>query len=1030
MSQIKNPTIKAATIFALVIVIAYSPVIFLGQSYNQSTSIPPQFIGYSGKDIPFTSTLDTDGCFIGIWPIMKLESKQIFSGIIPLWNPYLAGGMPLAANPDQYIFSPLSLGYLLPVQLWDIPLLAGLWVAGIFTFLFLRNLGLRFRSSIIGGIFYMLSGIFTWYLPAGNFAATIFTPFILYSLEKTIQYGDLKYISLSSIAFSLAILGAHIESVIFQIILAVTYLGYRICFITLSRRAIKETDGTDKKQNLLYKSSRRILASTLALLGGLGLSSFFIVLVGEFLANAAINHDTLTGISLFQKPIVLSSSFIPYVLGQMHTSWGWPVHGISEWTNPWGYVGTFALFFSIMGVYLGLKNKVNLFRKYTPIFFLSLSVFFIMKTVNVPLVNLIGYLPVLQFVDFTRYTGVIIPFGFAVAAAFGIDELSITIVKARSILMIFIISITSLFLTLIPLIPYIISPIPAETVRMGVNEAFNYATYQIAQSVLFLVIGFFLCLGIIKNKNSFLGIVSVIILELSLYVPVGLSPNGLIYKGIVTSFGMIFITLLVLIPNRFAWNLDDSHKKIKYYPIFGIIVLTIAGSLTISYISPIGMMKAHDSFGPDPVTDFLKENLGQYRIFSYNSLIPNYPAAYEIQSLGFMSAYSIDSFYSFKKNFFEQGDQDVRFGYPIPLVSEYFPNKKYFDFLGVKYVLSGDTDLNSFETGPPTTATFTNLASKNDTVGESFVSPYDKIYAFRVGIGTYGYRNNGNVILTIESIPADAKYHRESIVNAQNLNDSEFNVFKIYPPIIDATNKTFYFSIHYTPTEVNDRISVFTYDKTIFSQNLDRIRNDLKGEFFENKVPVNEREMAFSYDIHNETLVFKFHNIHIYESKSIFPRAFLVNNFQMADSYESAQNMIKNSNFDLQHQVILETPLSKDQSDLIKSSVLDNNSKVEIISYDANKVTIHTSSNEPSLLVFTDTYYPGWKGFVDGTESPIHRADGLVRAIFVPAGNHIVEFSYLPKSFTLGVSISFITATILLSLIILSNRKIIFHNNR
>jgi len=56
--------------------------------------------------------------------------------------------------------------------------------------------------------------------------------------------------------------------------------------------------------------------------------------------------------------------------------------------------------------------------------------------------------------------------------------------------------------------------------------------------------------------------------------------------------------------------------------------------------------------------------------------------------------------------------------------------------------------------------------------------------------------------------------------------------------------------------------------------------------------------------------------------------------------------------------------------------------------------------------VLTDAYYPGWRALVDGLETPIYRADLLFRAVYLPAGQHRVEFIYDPLSFKLGAAIS------------------------
>jgi hypothetical protein len=79
---------------------------------------------------------------------------------VPLWNPYLFGGLPYVAGMHGDIFYPTALLRLvLPT---DVAMTWGfifhVFLAGLFTYLFLRAAGIGFFGSLVGGLAYMLAG--------------------------------------------------------------------------------------------------------------------------------------------------------------------------------------------------------------------------------------------------------------------------------------------------------------------------------------------------------------------------------------------------------------------------------------------------------------------------------------------------------------------------------------------------------------------------------------------------------------------------------------------------------------------------------------------------------------------------------------------------------------------------------------------------------------------------------------------------------------------------------------------------------
>ncbi len=67
-----------------------------------------------------------------------------------------------------------------------------------------------------------------------------------------------------------------------------------------------------------------------------------------------------------------------------------------------------------------------------------------------------------------------------------------------------------------------------------------------------------------------------------------------------------------------------------------------------------------------------------------------------------------------------------------------------------------------------------------------------------------------------------------------------------------------------------------------------------------------------------------------------------------------------------------------------------------------DRVILQTRAASPSLLVFADTNFPGWKAFVNEKSVPIQTANFLFRGVEVPAGESKVEMIYEPQSYRLG----------------------------
>jgi uncharacterized membrane protein YfhO len=124
------------------------------------------------------------------------------------------------------------------------------------------------------------------------------------------------------------------------------------------------------------------------------------------------------------------------------------------------------------------------------------------------------------------------------------------------------------------------------------------------------------------------------------------------------------------------------------------------------------------------------------------------------------------------------------------------------------------------------------------------------------------------------------------------------------------------------------------------------------------------------------------------------------------DSLKSLDRL-SSAEFDPFKEVILEEPLSTPTNH-------DFQAQAEILNYANSKVTIRASLNSLGVLVLADSFYPGWRVYVDGEKREILRANFFFRAVRLPPGEHLVEFRYQPLGFKLGLLVSSVTGGLLL----------------
>lgn len=85
----------------------------------------------------------------------------------------------------------------------------------------------------------------------------------------------------------------------------------------------------------------------------------------------------------------------------------------------------------------------------------------------------------------------------------------------------------------------------------------------------------------------------------------------------------------------------------------------------------------------------------------------------------------------------------------------------------------------------------------------------------------------------------------------------------------------------------------------------------------------------------------------------------------------------------------------------------DSTATIRLDSYRPNKLVYTSRTSSEQLAVFSEIYYqPGWEATIDGKPAPHFRADWILRAMLVPAGEHQIVFEFKPRGYEIASYIS------------------------
>lgn len=163
------------------------------------------------------------------YPLLHTIARQWKAGTLPLWNPYLFGGTPLLATMQGGVFYPPNL-LLLVLPEWlafGYSILLHFSASGVFTFLYLRSLGLLPGAALLGGLTFMLGGFTMANLGHVSTLRTIpWLPLILLGLERWRAGRGTEALALAGGAAGCMLLAGHPQIPLYALMVSASYAAW------------------------------------------------------------------------------------------------------------------------------------------------------------------------------------------------------------------------------------------------------------------------------------------------------------------------------------------------------------------------------------------------------------------------------------------------------------------------------------------------------------------------------------------------------------------------------------------------------------------------------------------------------------------------------------------------------------------------------------------------------------------------------------------------------------------------------------
>ena len=940
----------AGLALTVLIVIFFYDVVFLGRTVTTS-SFQPGVMGmsppyeYPGNRPPTNLyQLDYIASAEGSIPVPE-KMAELYGGLqLPLWNANTAMGSPLLATMSPDVVSPLRIPLAISPspEMWDAFLLARLVVAGLFTYLLAKRLGLAKLAAFGAAAAFAVSGQFMFYIDSPHTDMAMMVPILLWAMELLIEKPGAARIALAAGAVAMGVLADNPEA-------AVVLLLYGSAYYLV--RALAETRG---QGGLRFWSHLPPLV--LALGAGGGLAAFALVPFLEL--SGTLGFDGLaihTHTAEFKRGLQgaplhsLMMLFIPFFNGApLQTFQGTSGIGAAN------YVGVLVPVLAL----IGLWNRPAMGK--AGWFFLGAAIILVAKFYGVPLVNWVGRLPILVRIGFGPYVSPAIGFSVAMMAGLGLDQLFRRGLRQRHLLLTGLV-VAALLGWLVWINRSLLDTIPK-------SHLLFYMTVGTGSATAGLAAGLAMRRGWLPVRPGMALVIALMLTELFIptlpvrgdlgfitrelygrhlpiverpqrHDPFAEPPYIRILKEDTSRYRVLGLDYLLFPNASMAYDIDDirgfSAMTVERYLdyIREFVNPTVGQRFVGAYFPPLRSERVPPLLGDNPMFDLLNVKY----VLTRSDLDERYERVFIDEVL---AANDRDAREARPEVFSIGGEEEVvLFQHPPSSLSYTFTPSAESRFLVFRLAL--DPAVWSPDGGDGVLFEASLVEGEtSETIFSRWVDPKNNPEDRRwvdgsVDLGPY---LGQPITLELSTSPGESSAADWAGWGGLRLVDS--------------------------PDKVVPSLSPGQFDLV--------------------------------YD----------EEVKIYRNNHAFPRAFVVHQAEVVSGVEEAIARMKEGQFNPAQTAVIEGDLQPARLAALTEGRAAGGSSVEFTEHRDNEVKLRVETERPGLLVLSDTYYPGWQAYVDGEKTPIYPTDAALRSVYLEAGEHEVRFVYSPGTFKLGTAIS------------------------